>query len=148
MKTTLPAFLLAALAGSTMALQGALNSALGKIIGLLEATLVVLVIGTLTVLLLLYPLNLGQGSLGKIPGAPWYTFLGGVLIVFITFGVVASMPRIGVANATTAIVAAQVATAVVVDHFGLFGLAPVPFSYWKILGLALMAAGTRLMLLQ
>lgn len=148
MKSSLLAFVIAALAGSTMALQGALNSALGKIVGLVEATLIVLVIGTATALIILYPLNLGQGSLGDLTKAPWYTFLGGVLIVLITYGVVASMPRIGVANATTAIVAAQVTTAVIIDHFGLFGLQPVPFSYWKVLGLALMAAGTRLMLLQ
>ncbi len=148
MKTSLLAFIIAAVAGSTMALQGALNSALGKIVGLLEATLIVLVIGTITVLIILYPLNLGEGNLGNMSKAPWYTFLGGVLIVLITYGVVASMPKIGVANATTAIVAAQVATAVFIDHFGLFGLEAVPFSYWKILGLVLMAAGTRLMLLQ
>lgn len=148
MKLSVLAFMLAALAGSAMAVQGALNTALGKIIGLLEATLVVLAIGALTALLALYPLGLGKGEMTNIIRAPWYYLLGGVLIVLITYGVVASIPLLGVANATTAIVAAQILTAVLIDHFGLFSLQPVPFSWWKGVGLVLMAVGTRLMLQQ
>ena|SRR5690554_668952 len=147
MKMNIFAFLLAALAGSIMAFQGALNAALGKIVGLLEATLLVMAIGMLTALLALYPLGLGQGDILKLNGAPWYTLLGGLLIVLITYGVAASIPKIGAANATTAIVAAQVTTTVLIDHFGFFGLQAIPFSWWKVAGLALLVAGTRLMLL-
>lgn len=142
------AFILAALAGSTMAIQGALNSALGKKIGLLEATAVVLLIGALTAWLAIYPLGLGKGSLKEFGNVPWYLYTGGVLIVLITYGVVASMPRLGVANATTAIVAAQILSAVLIDHFGLFGLQAIPFSWWKIAGFFLMAVGTRFMLMR
>ncbi|RJX26096.1 MAG: DMT family transporter [Dethiobacter sp.] len=148
MSLNLLALLLAALAGSTMAIQGALNAALGKVVGLLEATLIVMSIGLITALLTLYPLGLGKGNITKLTEAPWYTFLGGVLIVLITYGVVASIPRVGVANATTAIVAAQVTTAFIIDHWGLFGMQAIPFSWWKALGLALLAAGTRIMLIR
>jgi transporter family-2 protein len=148
MNLNLLALLLAALAGSTMAIQGALNAALGKVVGLLEATLIVMSIGLLTALLTVYPLGLGKGNLTKLTEAPWYAFLGGVLIVLITYGVVASIPRVGVANATTAIVAAQVTTAIIIDHCGLFGMKAIPFSWWKVLGLALLAAGTRIMLIR
>lgn len=148
MKLSLFALLLAALAGSAMAVQGALNAGLGKKIGLLEATMIVLLIGTLTALLALYPLGLGKGELANLFRTPWYLFLGGVLIVLITYGVVSAIPSLGVANATTAIVAAQVLTAVVLDHIGLFGLQAIPFSWWKVGGLVLMAAGTRLMLMR
>ncbi len=148
MKLSIFAFFLAALAGSFMAIQGALNAALGKKIGMLEATMIVLLIGTLAALLALYPLGLAKGEMGNLFRCPWYFFLGGVLIVLITYGVVASIPSLGVANATTAIVAAQVLTAVLLDHFGLFGLQAIPFSWWKVGGLVMMAVGTRLMLLQ
>ncbi|MDO9536620.1 MAG: DMT family transporter [Bacillota bacterium] len=147
MKINLFAILMAALAGSVMAIQGTINAALGKIVGLLEATLIVMVIGVITALVVLYPLGLGKGSMGKISEAPWFTFLGGLLIVIITYAVAASIPRVGVATATTAIVAAQVSTAVIIDHFGLFGMEAIPFSWWKILGLVLLAAGTRIMLI-
>ena len=142
------ALLIAALAGSAMAFQGSLNAALGKVVGLLEATLIVMVIGTITALVALYPLGLSKGNLAKITEAPWYQYLGGLLIVLITYAVVVSIPRVGVANATTAIIAAQVTTAALIDHFGLFGLEAIPFSWWKVLGLVLLAAGTRTMLVQ
>ena len=92
MSLHLLAFLLAALAGSTMAVQGTLNASLSKIVGLLEATLIVMAVGLVTALLAIYPLGLGKG-ICKFMEVPWYTFLGGVLIVLITYGVAASIPN-------------------------------------------------------
>lgn len=146
MKVNLIAFLMAAIAGCAMAVQGSLNAALGKIIGLLESTLVVTALGAITAFLALYPLKLGEGGLTQITEASWYKVMGGPLLVLITYSVAFSIPRLGVANATTAIVAIQVTTAIVIDHFGLFGLEAVSFSWWKLLGLGLLAAGTRIML--
>lgn len=148
MNLNLFALLIAALAGATMAVQGSLNSALGKVIGLLEATLIVMLIGSLTALLFLYPLGLGKGNMFKLGETPWYTLGGGVLIVLITYGVAASIPQVGAAKATTAIVAAQVTTALLIDHFGFFGLAAISFSWWKTLGLIFLATGTYIMLMQ
>lgn len=146
MKFSLFALILAALAGATMAVQGTLNAALGKIIGVLETTLIVMITGTLAALLALFLLGLGKGNISRVGSAPWYYLLGGLLIVVITYAVASSIPKLGVANATTAIVAAQVATAVLIDHVGLFGMEAVPFTWWKLLGLGLLAAGTRLLL--
>jgi len=122
-----------------MALQGTLNSALGKLAGLWEATFLVQITGTLLVAGLL-PL-IGDGSLGKLLEAPWYTWLGGVLGVAIIYTVAASIPKVGAAAATTAIITAQVLTACLIDHFGLFGLEAVPFTWCRWVGGALLAAG-------
>lgn len=148
MELNLFALLLAALAGATMAVQGTLNASLSKVVGLLEATLIVMIIGALTALLTLYPLGLGRGNILKLGTTPWYTLGGGVLIVLITYGVAASIPKVGVANATTAIVTAQVATALLIDHCGFFGMEPISFTWWKALGLVFLAAGTYIMLAQ
>ncbi len=142
------AMLVALVAGLTMALQGALNSILGKVVGLLEATFIVHVIGTLTVVLGLFVLGLGKGDLLKLPEAPWYTLAGGILGVAIVYGVVFSIPKLGVAIATTAIIVGQVSTALAIDHFGLFGLEKIPFSWIKGAGILLLAAGARLMLIK
>lgn len=142
------ALLLAALAGATMAVQGTLNASLSKVVGLLEATLIVMIIGALTTLLALYPLGLGKGNVFKLGTAPWYTLGGGVLIVLITYGVAASIPKVGVANATTAIVAAQVAAALLIDHCGFFGVEALSFTWWKAAGLVFLATGTYIMLMQ
>ncbi len=129
-----------------MALQGSLNSALGKIIGLWEATLLVHIIGTATVgaVILFTPLN--QGDLTKLGDAPWYTLLGGVLSVAIIALVATSIPRLGVAVATTAIIVAQVSTALLIDHLGLFGVQAVPLNWLKLVGRVLLAGGALLML--
>jgi bacterial/archaeal transporter family-2 protein len=145
---SLIALLVALLAGLTMALQGSINSLLGKVVGLLEATFVVHLIGTLTVVLCLFLMRWGQGSLSKLTEAPWYSLAGGVLGVIIVYGVVFSIPKLGVAVATTAIIVGQVSTALAIDHFGLFGLERIPFSLVKGAGLLLLAAGARLMLMK
>jgi len=142
------AMLVAMLAGLTMALQGSLNSLLGKVVGLLEATFIVHIIGTLTVVVGLFALGLGRGNLLRLPEAPWYSLAGGILGVIIVYGVVFSIPKLGMAVATTAIIVGQVSTALVIDHFGLFGLEKIPFSWVKGAGLLLLAAGARLMLVK
>jgi transporter family-2 protein len=145
MLTKIWPMLIAAAAGSLMAVQGSMNSVLSKFIGLMRATFVVQLTGTVIVLAAL-AVGLGKGSWGRWTEAPWYTFSGGFLGVLIVYGVAASIPRVGVAIATTAIVVAQVTTALVIDHFGLFGLKEIPFTWWKAAGLVLLAVGTKLML--
>ena len=140
---TLP-FLIAAISGLAMAVQGTLNSVLAQKTSLLSATLVVHVIGSIvTVVAILVQ---------RVPllkhdwlAVPWYLYLGGILSVIIVGLVALSIPKIGVCNATTAIIVGQVATAVLIDHFGLFGVQAIPWSFWQIIGLALFAAGAKLL---
>ncbi len=137
---------LAAAAGILMALQGGLNGALSKIIGLLETTFVVHWIGTATVTVLLFAGRLGNGDLLRIPKAPWYILLGGLLGVPIVYGVAASITRAGAAPATASIIVGQVLTAAIIDNFGLFGLERIPFAWWKIFGVVFLAAGACILL--
>ncbi|VFU14663.1 conserved membrane hypothetical protein [anaerobic digester metagenome] len=139
---------IAALSGVAMAIQGSLNSALGKVIGLWETTFVVHLTGLLLVAALLFVCRIGDGCLANFLQAPWYTYLGGVLGVLIIYGVVSSIPKIGVAPATTAIIMGQVLTAGLVDHFGLFGMNKIPFSIYNLLGTVMMAGGAWLILRQ
>ena len=145
MEVPLFALIIAAIAGMAMALQGSFNAILGKIIGTLETTLVVHLIGIAVVIIALFLFKLGTGNLALIKNAPWYTFLGGVLGVLIIFGVAVSIPRTGVANATTAIITGQLLTASDYRPAGLFDWKAYPLP-WKGLGLACLAAGGYFML--
>ena len=128
-----------------MAFQGAINTGLSKIVGLLQATFIVHVIASLLLaFLLLFPIS--PGNLLKVTSVPWYLFLGGPLSVVIVYTVVFSMGKIGVAPATTAIIVGQVLTALVIDHWGLFGLQRLVFSWWQLLGLGFFALGAKLLL--
>lgn len=139
------ALIIAAGAGVTMAIQGTLNTILGKATGLLEATFIVHLVG-LTVAALLLILSAGEERLYQQVSPPWYIYLGGVLGVMIIYGVVRSISLVGVAPATTAIILGQVLTAVIIDYLGLFGMEKLPFNWFKVAGTLLMAGGAWLLL--
>lgn len=139
------ALLVAAVAGSAMAIQGSINSLLSKSIGLLETTFIVHAVGLVFAGGLLAA-QLGDGSITQVGKGHWYSYLGGILGVAIVYGVAMAIPRAGVANATTAIIIFQLSTAIVLDHFGFFGLEIIPFNWYKLAGLVLLAIGGYLML--
>lgn len=141
--------LIAALSGVAMAIQGTVNSALGKVVGLLESTFIVHLTGLLLAAILLFFCRRGSGGrLTDFFQAPWYSYTGGVLGVLIIYSVVLSIPKVGVAPATTAIILGQVFTAGLVDHLGLFGMHKIPFSLGNVLGTLMMAGGAWLILKQ
>lgn len=138
---------IAAVSGAAMAVQGTFNSVMGKAIGVWESTLVVHIIGTLTVLIIMLVIGTGFNNFSKLSEVPWYAYLGGLLNVLIIFAVVKTMPKIGVGNATTAIIVAQVSTAILIDSLGLFGMKKYEFQYIDLLGVALLAVGARILLI-
>ncbi|MDN5302130.1 MAG: bacterial/archaeal transporter family-2 protein [Thermoanaerobacteraceae bacterium] len=137
--------MVAFMAGVAMATQGSMNSALSKAIGLSEATFVVHFSATVVILIILI-LGISHGNWGNYSQVPWYYYLGGFIGVLITYGVVVSIPKLGVAVATTAIIVGQVLTACLVDHFGFFGLEKIPFTWLKFLGLVFLSIGAKLLL--
>lgn len=146
LSTNVFSLLIAALSGMLMAVQGSLNATLSKVLGLLETTFIVHMIGTVVVAILLFGFHFGKGDFGQAGAAPWYSYLGGVISIFIIYLVAASIPKVGVANATTAIIIGQVLTAVLIDYFGLFGLEKLHFDWQKIIGIVLLALGAKLLL--
>ncbi len=137
---------MAAGAGVLMALQGSLNGALSKVIGVLEGNFILHAVGLGAVAILLFVCGLGRGDLTQARQAPWYLYLGGLINVAIIYGVMAAVAKLGAGNATTAIITGQLAAALLIDCFGLFGLPQIPFSWTRGLGLALMAVAAKLLL--
>ena len=138
----------AAGAGILMALQGSLNGALSKVIGVLEGNFILHGVGLAVVALLLFAFGLGRGDLSRVGDAPWYLYLGGVINVAIIYGVMFSIAKIGAGQATTAIITGQFAMALVVDWLGLFGLEQTPMTWGRGLGLVLMGIAAKLLLVK
>jgi len=138
--------LIAGLAGALMAIQGCLNSYLGKKLGLIPATFGVQLLGAVTVGLFFFLFSKKSSLLDEITKVPVYYWLGGPLGVAIIYGVAVAIPRVGVGNATTGIIFCQLLTAYLIDHFGLFNQETIPFTGGKILGLFLMVGGAFLLL--
>lgn len=129
-----------------MAVQGSVNSGLGKQVGVLMATLIVHALGTAFALLLLCLPFLRENKSGSLGSVPWYLYVGGVLGVGIVYLVAVSIARLGVAVTTTLIIVGQVGTALLIDELGLFGIQRTPFTWLKGAGLLLLAAGAGLLL--
>lgn len=137
-------FVIAGISGITMAIQGTLNSLLSQRTSLLSATFVVHIIGTLLAFIALLVCRIPLLKYHWMT-VPWYLYLGGLLSVLIVGLVAVSIPKIGVCNATTAIIIGQVSMAVLIDHFGWFGSNRLPWNPWQLMGILLFAAGAKLL---
>lgn len=138
--------LIAALSGASMAVQGALNSILGKKIGSFEAAFIVHAAG-MAILGVILLTGLSDGNMRQATSAPWYSYLGGPLSVLIVWGVLVSVSGVGVSAANTAIVGTQIAVALALDIFGVSGQ-KFTFNWGKVVGAALFVAGAYLLLRQ
>ncbi len=143
------ALLAAALSGAAMTFQGAFNAALSKRAQLLGTSATVHVTGAvLTGLIMLAALLLGARrylpSGLEVSRVPWYAYLGGVLSVVIIAGVAYAFPITGAGLGVSTIITAQLAAAVVLDHFGWFETTRIPVDWVRLLGVALLVMGTRL----
>ena len=139
------ALIVAALAGMTMAVQGAMNAGLSGSTGLWGMAFFVHASGLVLATVGLFVA--GQaGKLGAVLRAPVANVWGGVLGVLIIYAVARSIPKVGAGPATTAIIVGQVITAFLIDHFGLFGLDDLPLTWLRPVGLGFLAIGAYLLL--
>ena len=130
--------LLPVVAGTLLTVQAAVNGSLGRKAGTETSTLVSFFMGT--VALGIVVLFGGDGSFGKlfqVPHWQWLTLIWGVMFVFL---VVLVVPKIGVVVTTVLVIVGQLVVSMVVDHFGLFGNAIIPFGGKRLAGLLLMLA--------
>ena len=137
-------FLIMFFGGMTVALQPSINARLAQRVGILESACISFAVGTLVLLLVV--LISGRGTVKGIYGANWWEFTGGVLGAAFVSLTILVVPRIGTAAAMAAIIAAQLATGLVLDHFGLFGFKVLPFDLKRLIGLAFLIFGAGLIL--
>ena len=134
---------LAIIAGALTSVQSAINTELGKEIGGLGAALVSFSVGTAG--LALYYLFSGQGGLKGITKVPPYLLIGGLFGALFVFGMIKLIPQIGVSSAIAGVIAGQLMLAVLIDHFGWFGLTKFSLNLSRGIGALLLLLGVRLM---
>jgi bacterial/archaeal transporter family-2 protein len=137
--------LVAALAiGAAVAAQAPLNSQLGRSVGGLPATTIALGVSFLTLL----ALTVIAGELGGFADAgkpPLHVLIGGGLVGALYVGsIVWTVRALGVTGLSVATLAGQFAAALAIDHFGWLGVERSPVTIGKLAGVALVAAGTYL----
>lgn len=145
---TIGLVLLALAAGTSFAVQAAVNSSLAKGLGgePIVATLVSFSVGTL----LLLAVTSARGGLlqvlAQVPKQPVWMLTGGALGCIALFSTVYLTPRLGLANMLMLIIFAQLSAAVALDHSGWLGLLQQSITPVRLLGLGLMLAGVLLVL--
>jgi transporter family-2 protein len=137
-------FLMMFFGGMAVALQPSINARLAQKIGILESACISFAVGTLVLLLVVF--ISGRGTLKGVYSAAWWELTGGILgALFVSLTIVV-FPRIGTSATMAAIIAAQLTTGLILDHFGLFGFKVFPFDLKRLMGLAFLTLGAGLML--
>ena len=136
------AIVVATTIGGALALQAPLNSLLGRTVGGLQATIVAFAIG-LSALLAVSVVAGGLGGIANARDAPWWALVGGGLIsALYVASIVFTVRALGAGGLTAATITGQFAIALVVDHYGWLGVERQPVTLLRLAGLALLAAGT------
>ena len=139
------AILLVLLAGVGLAVQAPTNAALARTSGsVLLAALVSFIVGSIVLALAWAAID--RTSPAALRGAPVWAWVGGLYGACFVAAMAYAAPRLGLATTLTVAIATQLATALVLDHFGLLGLKVAPISLWKVAGVVLVLAGVVLVL--
>jgi transporter family-2 protein len=138
------ALAVALMIGGVVALQGPLNSMLARSTGGLPATTIALGISFVS-LAILTTLAGQLGGFSDVGNAPTYAVIGGGLVGALYVGsIVWTVRALGVTGLSAATLAGQFAAALAIDHFGWLGVERAPVTAAKLAGIALLAAGTYL----
>jgi bacterial/archaeal transporter family-2 protein len=134
--------LIAVIAGVVLPVQTAVNNKMAVAVGSpILGALVSFAVGTLSILV--YSIASGEplSSLPSSKDAPAIAWIGGLLGAFFVTATIILLPRIGVAMTISLIVAGQMITALIMDHFGLLGVEVRSMSLLRVIGVLLISLG-------
>ena len=133
--------LLVLAAGGMISLQAPTNAILARAGGSpVIAALISFAVGTLT-LLLVWLATGPRPRVSAFAGLPPYAWFGGAYGALYVAVAAYAAPKIGLASLITIGIAGQIATALLLDHFGALGLPRDPLSLGRIAGAFLVIAG-------
>jgi transporter family-2 protein len=138
--------LLALLAGVALTVQVGLNAQLRTwTISPVVATLASFLVGSATLLLYTLATRAPLPAAGRMAAAPWWVWAGGVLGAGYVLATIVLAPRLGPGVLFGAVVAGQMAAAVVVEHYGWLGFQAHPVNAARLAGVALIVGGVVLL---
>jgi transporter family-2 protein len=132
---------LAIIAGVLIAVQAPTNALLGKASGSpIVAAFISFIVGSLA-LGVIVAATQGKLFSPSLKQVPWYAWIGGFYGAFFVAVAAFAAPRVGIGVLLTAAVAGQLAAALVLDHYGLLGLAKHPVTITRAAGFLLVVVG-------
>ena len=134
------AILATAFGGGLIALQAPINGKFGREIGSLPAAAVSFTIG-LAALLALVAIRGEIGRIGEATSVPWWYLTGGLFGAVYVTTVLITVGTLGAGPVVAATIAAQLTVSIVIDRFGLLGVAKEPITAGKLAGVVLLGLG-------
>lgn len=130
------------LAGAMLPLQAGINSHLARFSGsALWASAISFVIGCLVLIAVNLSMRTALPNVIQLKEAPLWAWVGGFLGAFFVTSMAVFAPKLGASTLIALVIAGQLITAVVLDHFGLAGYEASETSLTRIAGLGLVAVG-------
>ncbi len=140
-------FIAALITGALIPVQAQTNAGFSKAMGSPQVTgLMVFFIGLISMALYVTVTRAPLPKMEQITAAPWYTYLGGLIVPFYVIAITILVPRIGVGAAIGLVVTGQILCAVAIDHFGLFNATVLHIDIRRAAGVVLMIAGVYLVM--
>lgn len=141
----MPWFILAALsAGAMLPLQALFNARLGRSVGSMFYAAGFSAALSALLLVLAGFLAMGSPRTGDLSAVPAWAWAGGVCGLVTLAGITFAAPRLGAGSTVALVVTGQVIFSLVLDHFGLFGLAAQPVTLQRALAATLLLSGALL----
>lgn len=140
------AITIATLAGVGIAVQSGTNAVLGRMLGHpMWASFWQFAAGTVLIVAVMLVMRVPSPAFAATAASgPWWVWIGFITGSFFVVAALGLSPIIGVGGFIAALVAGQMIASLVLDHFGLVGLAERPITMARAAGAALIIAGVLL----
>jgi transporter family-2 protein len=128
--------------GMLLPVQAGLNAGLRRDLGHpLHATVANFLVGLAALSCLILALRVPAPTLQALGSVPVWKWAGGLIGASLVFTAVIAAPKLGAALLLACLVAGQMTSSVVLDHYGWIGYPVQPLTVWRIVGVLLVAAG-------
>jgi transporter family-2 protein len=134
-----PAIIIGLIGGVAVGIQSPMAGSMGQKVGGTASSFIVHLSGAILSGVFLF--IKGGEKIRDWHTLPWYMLFAGIfgLILYQTISV--TLPRLGSTMMITLVIIGQLLTGMVIDHFGLMGVAVRPIDLPRILGLVVLLAG-------
>ena len=129
---------IALLSGIAVALQAQFMGTMERVAGTPGSVFITYGLGALLATLIWLVAGQPAATFRRIPA---YSFFAGALGLVIVGGISYSAPRLGLSRTILLTIAAQLAAAVLIDHYALFAAPRRPLDTARVIGVALTIAG-------
>ena len=135
-------YVLGLVAGLGITVQIGMNSQLRRVLQSANtAALISFLVGTTALIALFLAIRSPLPERATLAAVPWWAWFGGVMGAFYVASSTVVAAELGTASLLGLALAGQLATALVIDHFGWLGMPEHPITWMRGAGVVLLASG-------